>query len=157
MGLLNKLRGRVLSNPVLHFFQLCVNGDFSSEDFVNGVADEHGSQHVRLFGATGQPISPATNTPVMDWQGPSFATVTAVSSQVLAANVNRNAAVLVNDSDTDIYISFRIPAVANRGIRLNSNGGVIVLSRWGSLFTTGAIFAVHASTGNKNLTVQEVL
>jgi hypothetical protein len=30
---------------------------------------------------------------------------------------------LVNDGDSDIYLAFGGPAVANKGVRLNANGG----------------------------------
>ncbi len=83
------------------------------------------------------------------------ATVTTATGAALAANANRLYALLVNDSDTTIYVKLGAAAVANQGIRLNANGGSYEMSKkLGNLYT-GAINAIHAGTGNKVLTVLE--
>jgi len=41
----------------------------------------------------------------------------------LAANPNRKYALIINDSDTTIYIAIGTSAILNTGIRLNANGG----------------------------------
>jgi len=85
----------------------------------------------------------------------SAATVTSTTGQALAANANRKYALLVNDSDTAIYIKLGAAAVANEGIRLNANGGSYEMSDLHGNLYTGAINAIHGSTGNKTLLVTE--
>jgi hypothetical protein len=85
----------------------------------------------------------------------SVATVTTVTGAALAANAARLYALLVNDSDTAIYIKLGAAAVANQGIRLGANGGSYEMSKkLGNLYT-GAINAIHGGTGNKVLLVLE--
>ena len=71
------------------------------------------------------------------------------STSVLSANTKRTTAILVNDSDTTIYIAKGTTAVVNEGIRLNANGGAAVISDY-----SGAITAI-SSSASKNLTVCE--
>ena len=77
-------------------------------------------------------------------------TVASSSTTVLSARPDRHAAILVNDSDEDIYLKYGSGATLNSGIRLNAAGGSIVEDLY-----TGAITAICAS-GNKNLTVTEL-
>lgn len=82
---------------------------------------------------------------------PSPIDVAATSTAVLAANNDRKYALLVNDSDTAIYVSLGGTAVVNQGIRLNSRGGAYEISRkLGNLYT-GAIKAIHGGSGTKKL------
>lgn len=75
--------------------------------------------------------------------------VTSTSGQLIATNVNRKYGLFINDSDTTIYIALGTAAVANQGIRLNGGGGSYEMSeKLGNVYT-GAINAIHASTGNK--------
>jgi len=78
--------------------------------------------------------------------------VQTVSTQVLAANPKRADAVLVNDSNKEIYLARGNDAVMNEGIRLNAGGGSYEINR-NNLFL-GAINAI-AEGGDKNLTVSE--
>ena len=64
-------------------------------------------------------------------------------------------ALLVNDSDTAIYLKLGADAVANQGIRLNANGGSYEMSRLHGNLYVGASNAIHGSTGNKVLLVTE--
>jgi len=89
-------------------------------------------------------------------QTPVGVTVTAASTQILAANANRKVAVICNDSDTTIYLAIGVAAQANKGIRLNANGGVVVISRTGDIFSTEAIYGILAVAGNKTATAQEL-
>ena len=73
-----------------------------------------------------------------------------VSTAVLAANANRIATILVNDSDTDIYINLSGTAAMMEGIRLNAFGGSLVEKNY-----TGAVTAI-CGAANKNLTVTEL-
>jgi len=85
----------------------------------------------------------------------SAVTVTSTTTQALAANANRKYALLINDSDTVIYIKLGAAAVANEGIRLNANGGSYEMSDLHGNLYAGAINAIHGSTGNKTLLVTE--
>jgi len=76
------------------------------------------------------------------------------STTILAANANRKYALIVNDSDTVIYLALGAAAIVNNGIRLNANGGAYVIN-WTNLYK-GAINGIHAATGlTKNVTVVE--
>lgn len=75
------------------------------------------------------------------------------STSVLAARDTRKGAVLVNDSDEDIYLAFGGVAVLNQGIRLNNGGGayeITSVNLW-----TGTINAIHGGSGNKVLAYVE--
>ena len=74
------------------------------------------------------------------------------STNVLAANANRIFAELVNDSDNVIYLALGTPAVMNRGIRLNANGGEFEIGL--TNLYTGAVTAI-AGVAASNLTVSE--
>lgn len=89
-------------------------------------------------------------------QTPVGITVTAASTQILAANANRKVAIITNDSDTTIYLAIGVAAQANKGIRLNANGGTIVISRTGDIYSTEAVNGILAVAGNKVATAQEL-
>ena len=78
-------------------------------------------------------------------------TVGTASTQVLAANSSRVAAIIVNDSDQNIYLTYGTPAVTSSGILLNPNGGNIVEDIY-----TGVITAIAPSGNSNNLTVTEL-
>ena len=77
-------------------------------------------------------------------------TVGATSTSVVSANASRVSLTLVNDSNEEIYVSKSGTAISNEGIRLNANGGSIIITDY-----TGAVTAISTS-GSKNLTVCEV-
>lgn len=79
--------------------------------------------------------------------------VAAASTTILAVNTDRLYAVIVNDSDTVIYIALGAAAVVNSGIRLNANGGSFEIN-WTNLHTC-AIYGIHGGVGNKVVTVAE--
>ena len=83
-------------------------------------------------------------------------TIGATSTAALAANANRLYALLVNDSDTTIYIKLGAAAVVNEGIRLNASGGSYELSEKEGNLYTGAINAICASGGKKILVLEGV-
>jgi len=89
-------------------------------------------------------------------QTPVGITVTAASTQILAANASRKVAIITNDSDTVVYLAIGVAAQANKGIRLNANGGTIVISQTGDIFSTEAVYGILATAGNKNVTAQEL-
>ena len=81
-------------------------------------------------------------------------TVGNTSTSVLAANPDRKAVVLVNDSDTDIYVELSASATINEGVRLNAGGGSFRMDLSTGIYL-GAISAI-ASAGSKNMTVIEL-
>lgn len=72
--------------------------------------------------------------------------------EILAINPARRYCLLVNDSDTDCYISLGVPAALNTGIRLNSSGGAYEINAT-NLFS-GRIYAI-SSGATKRLMVTE--
>ena len=70
-------------------------------------------------------------------------------TSVLTADAGRLGIILVNDSDEAIYLGFGTAAVMNKGVRLNSAGGSLVLDN--ALMTSQAINAICTS-GSKVLT-----
>lgn len=77
--------------------------------------------------------------------------VTTTSQEVLASNTNRKAAWLINLSDTTIYVSFgatatalKIPVFQYGTLPISING----------VNYTGAVNAVHTSTGDKGILIQ---
>ena len=81
-----------------------------------------------------------------------FATVGAVSTLVLAANVNRVDCDFVNDGDEACYLARGNAAVIGSGIRLNANGGSYRIGT-NNLFY-GEIYAICAG-GQLNLSISE--
>lgn len=78
------------------------------------------------------------------------ATMGVASATVLANNSERISAIIVNDSDTAVYIACASTAVLNEGIRLNAYGGSVTFQNY-----TGIITGI-SSAGAKNVTVYEV-
>lgn len=68
------------------------------------------------------------------------------TTEILAANVSRRYAVIVNDSDEEMYLGLGASAVMNEGLRLNRHGG----AWWcfGANLYTGAINGI-CSSGSK--------
>src|SRR5512133_3637925 len=102
--------------------------------------------------------SPANPLPVgLDQPITPTSTVVAVgvaTAEALAANANRKYVLLVNDSDTTVYLGLGVAAVVGQGIRLSANGGSLELDA-GSGWYVGAINAIHGGTGAKNLLITE--
>lgn len=69
------------------------------------------------------------------------------TTAVLAANANRKSALLVNDSDSVIYIKIGAAAVLNQGIRLNANGGSYEMSAINGNLDTRAINGISSGAG----------
>jgi len=85
----------------------------------------------------------------------SVVNVTTVTGAALAANPDRTYALLVNDSDTDIYIALGVAAVAHEGILISALGDAYPMSaQIGNLYL-GVINAIHAGSGNKVLMITE--
>lgn len=78
--------------------------------------------------------------------------VGATSTLLLSVNPQRIGVTFVNDSDETIYIMKGHDAVANRGIRLNANGGsyeIGYMNPW-----PGLVYGICAS-GGKVLCISE--
>lgn len=67
------------------------------------------------------------------------------SGVILAANINRRYALLVNDSNTDVYLALGVAAALNTGIRINANGGSYELS--GTNLWKGVINGISGVAG----------
>ena len=79
--------------------------------------------------------------------------VSTTSTIVLPANSNRKYLLIVNDSDTNVYISFGTDAVVDEGIPISASGNY-ELQPW--FISTQAINVIHGGTiGTKNLLVTE--
>lgn len=76
-------------------------------------------------------------------------TIGATQERVLGGNPFRTYALLVNDGPVDLYLGMGVPAVVNRGIRLNNGGGnyeINLTNPW-----QGEIYAVTAATSTRLL------
>lgn len=106
---------------------------------------------------TGRPdYTQVTQTAAQAGQTPVGVNVTTSSTQILAANASRKCAPICNDSDTTMWLAIGQAAVAHQGIRLNANGGTLVISINGDIFSTEAVNAIHGGVGAKVATVQEL-
>lgn len=76
------------------------------------------------------------------------------STEVLASNTSRSYAILVNNSDEDMWLSLGTPAEVNKGILVNSGGGQFEINPL-NLFV-GAVNAIHDGTGNKVMSFVEL-
>ena len=84
------------------------------------------------------------------------ATIGATTGVALAANANRKYALLVNDSDSVIYIKFHAAAVASEGIRINANGGSYEMSAQNGNLDVRAINAISTAAGKVLLVTEGV-
>jgi hypothetical protein len=101
-------------------------------------------QWVTVGGEGGAASAEATTTTV---------NVTSEGQTALAANPNRHSAVLVNDSDTDIYIKLGTEPAVGTGIKLNAYGGSFAITA--ANMYRGLITAICASAEAKSLLVTE--
>ena len=67
------------------------------------------------------------------------------STEIRAANDSRKILALVNNSDVNIFISLGGTAALNSGIRLNANGGNIVIA---NPIYTGVVNGIAATAGH---------
>ena len=72
-------------------------------------------------------------------------TITTTAGTVLAANAARQYALLVNDSDTVLYLSLGGSAAPNQGIRLNASGGSYEMTRGAASIFVGYVTAILGS------------
>jgi hypothetical protein len=83
------------------------------------------------------------------------ATMGTSSATVVASNSGRKALLIVNDSDTIVYLKIGGTAVANEGIRLNANGGSYEMSLELGNLATDAITGIVSSGSSKKVLVTE--
>ncbi len=101
------------------------------------------------------PISEYLNNSVIESPAHTTATAKTTTAAVVAANATRSYLLVINDSDTVIYLGLGVAAVANQGIRLNANGGSYEMSaQYGNLYR-GAVNSIHGGSGDKTLLVTE--
>lgn len=81
---------------------------------------------------------------------------TTSSAQMLAANANRQYALLQNDGTVDVYIKVGAAAVANQGIRLLANGGSYEMGAAFGNLCTSAINGLAASNSATVLVTEGV-
>lgn len=89
-------------------------------------------------------------------QEPIGKNVTTESTEIVAGNHGRQWLVVVNASDTNMWIAVDADAILNKGILLTP-GGVLVISRKGDMFSNGPVNGIHGGSGNKLATAQEAL
>jgi hypothetical protein len=119
---------------------------------------------IRFFKSTGtgtqtDPYVPVINTTGGDSGGGTEfdnasnfeVTIGSTSTEIKAANESRKMLALVNNSDVNIFISLGSAAVMNSGIRLNANGGNIVLA---SPVYMGSVFGIAATNGHSLVGVE---
>lgn len=118
------------------------------------IPEQEGIQYFKSTGTGTQsdPFVPELTTTIeghLDFgSATNFAvTVGSTSTLIRSANAARKLLVLVNDSDVVLYVSLGSAAVMNEGIRLNANGGNIVLE---NPIYTGDIYAI-CSAGGKTI------
>lgn len=117
-----------------------------------------GTASTRTLGAGAQQAMPGNAFSLASWQAASAdqgvgqATIpTSVSTQVMASNSGRLEMTIVNVSDTVVYLALGAAAQANRGIRLNANGGSYSTGAY-----TGAVNAFHSGGADKILAYVEI-
>ena len=104
-------------------------------------------------GTTSDPYVPVINTEGGDSGGGTEfenasnfeVTIGSVSTEIKTANSSRKLIALVNNSEISIFISLGTAAVMNSGIRLNANGGNIVLA---NPVYMGAVYGIAESAAS---------
>ena len=75
------------------------------------------------------------------------------SAEAIEENNSRVWCLIINDSDTPIYLKWGLPAVVNEGVRLDTQGGSIELSFETGFIDNRAVNAIHGGTGTKRLLI----
>jgi len=74
------------------------------------------------------------------------------STLIVSAHASTKYVLIVNNSDTVIYIRLGGAAALNQGIRLNPNGGAYEISSTINKYA-GAIYGIHGGSGSKRVLV----
>lgn len=81
--------------------------------------------------------------------------VASADTAVLTANAAALYRIFINDGALPLYLGLGVAAVANKGIRVNANGGNYEMAAaLGNLYT-GAVNAIHSSTGTVAILVTQ--
>lgn len=105
-----------------------------------------------LTDALGRLITVSGGGVAITMGAPASVTVGVASTEIIAAEPTRRYAIIVNDSNEDMYLGIGAAAVMNAGIRLNKKGGAYEVNA--DNLTTQAINGITASGGN-NATATE--
>lgn len=81
--------------------------------------------------------------------------VATASVVALTTNTSRKYALIVNPSDTDLFISFTALSKTDSGIFVSAEGGNYEMSSNAGNLYTGAITAIHDGTAIKTVLVTE--
>ena len=87
------------------------------------------------------------------YAAPATVNVGVATTQIIAANTARRHLIIVNDSDTTIFLGVGAAAVLHSGIRINAAGGAFTMDRQN--LSTVAVNGIHEGVGNKAVTVHE--
>ena len=91
----------------------------------------------------------------VNYSAPANATAGLASTEAVAENGSRTYLLIVNDSDTVVYLAIGATAVVGKGIRRNANGGSFEMLRdVGGNFSHQVVNAISSAAG-KILTIQE--
>jgi len=85
----------------------------------------------------------------------SFIDVPNVSTKVIGYNQSRRYLLIINDSDTVIYIAHSVPAQLNQGIRIEANGGRYECSPAYGNLCEHSMYAIQSKNSTKRLLVTE--
>lgn len=80
------------------------------------------------------------------------ANATTSSTIIVAANPKREYLILINESDTPVYLAFGEAAIASRGIYLGPLGGAYEMKKQDGNLVKSAVYAIHGGSGNKVIT-----
>lgn len=78
-----------------------------------------------------------------------------IGTILVGENPNRNYILVINNSDTDIYLSLSIEIGVNTGIRVNANGGSYEMSSNIGNLWLGKITCSHSASASKSVLVIE--
>lgn len=108
--------------------------------------EDSGNVAVRVYGSLSSGKTPLTPS------SPTFATVGASSSEILASNTNRKGLIIINTSSNNVSFGLGVDAVLYSGITLTPYGTWVMDDY---TFTTSSIKAI-ASVGSTNVAIQEL-
>jgi hypothetical protein len=120
----------------------------------NAVIGKVGLQVAGADVSAGNPVPTSITGSLANHPAHTVATVGVATGAVLAANANRKYALIINDSDSTIYLKIGADAVMNQGIRLNANGGSYEMCSANGNLALGVINGI-SSGANKNVIVTE--
>lgn len=109
---------------------------------------EQGLPATKLTDSDGNDIDPLTQN-VLSSPTHGKTDVGTTSTAIMAAQSDRNYALIINDSDTVVYLSLNGAAEVGKGIRLNPNGGAYEINQLN--LHTGVINGIHGGTGTKSV------